>query len=209
MRAACSIDPDYLNTPRLIANSTGTTVWRWDQGEPFGNDVPNDNPSNTGNHFDFPLRFPGQYFDRENNLAYNYFRDYDSGVGRYIESDPIGLHGGISTYADVGGHPINRADRRGLDKPGMGPYDPPWSTPDTNPQGGLPSFLNPTGEPGFPKNQETSCVVNRTIGGAVIGGAIGFIGSGGKPIPTVVGACLGALVGATYGDLTCPSDDNK
>ncbi len=62
----------------MIANSTGTTVWRWDQGEPFGNDVPNNNPSGAG-AFDFPLRFPGQYFDRETNLAYNYFRDYDAG----------------------------------------------------------------------------------------------------------------------------------
>src|SRR5437773_86841 len=58
------IHPDHLNTPRMIANSTGTTVWRWDQGEPFGNDVPNNNPSGAG-AFDFPLRFPGQYFDRE------------------------------------------------------------------------------------------------------------------------------------------------
>jgi uncharacterized protein RhaS with RHS repeats len=70
------IHPDHLNTPRLIANQTGTTVWRWDQGEPFGNDVPNNNPSGAG-AFDFPLRFPGQYFDRETNLASTYFRDYD------------------------------------------------------------------------------------------------------------------------------------
>src|SRR5881409_1349303 len=91
--------PDHLNTPRLIANSTGTTVWRWDHGEPFGNDVPNDNPSGAG-AFDFPLRFPGQYFDRETNLAYNYFRDYDPAIGRYAQSDPIGLRGGANTYAN-------------------------------------------------------------------------------------------------------------
>src|SRR5438094_9584586 len=92
------IHPDHLNTPRMIANSTGTTVWRWDQGEPFGNDVPNDNPSGAG-AFDFPLRFPGQYFDRETNLAYNYFRDYDPAIGRYAQSDPIGLIGGLNTYS--------------------------------------------------------------------------------------------------------------
>jgi len=107
------IHPDHLNTPRLIADSTGTTVWRWDQGEPFGNDVPNNNPSGAG-AFDFPLRFPGQYFDRETNLAYNYFRDYDPGIGRYVESDPIGLNGGINTYAYAKDSPLINKDPKGL-----------------------------------------------------------------------------------------------
>jgi RHS repeat-associated protein len=83
------IVPDHLNAPRMIADGTGTTVWRWDQGEPFGNDVPNNNPSGAG-AFDFPLRFPGQYFDRETNLTYNVMRDYDTGTGRYVEADPVG-----------------------------------------------------------------------------------------------------------------------
>lgn len=76
----------------MIATQAGTTVWRWDQGEPFGNDVPNNNPAGVG-AFDFPLRFPGQYFDRETNLSQNWMRDYDSSVGRYIQSDPIGVFG--------------------------------------------------------------------------------------------------------------------
>jgi len=101
-----------LNTPRLIADSTGTTVWRWDQGEPFGNDVPNNNPSGAG-AFDFPLRFPGQFFDREMNLSYNYFRDYDSTYGRYFESDPIGLNGGLNTYSYVNSNPIRFSDPKG------------------------------------------------------------------------------------------------
>jgi len=106
------IHPDHLNTPRLIADSTGTTVWRWDQGEPFGNDVPNDNPSE-GGPFEFNLRFPGQYIDRETNLAYNYFRDYDPALGRYVESDPIGLRGGLNMYAYVY-NPLTRIDPLGL-----------------------------------------------------------------------------------------------
>jgi RHS repeat-associated protein len=73
-------------------------VWRWDQQEPFGVSVPDENPSGLG-VFDLPLRLPGQYFDKETNLSYNYFRYYDPAVGRYIQSDPIGLVAGLNTYA--------------------------------------------------------------------------------------------------------------
>jgi RHS repeat-associated protein len=107
------IHPDHLNTPRLIADSTGTTVWRWDQQEPFGSTPPNDNPSGLG-AFDFPLRLPGQYYDRETTLHYNMMRDYDPSIGRYVESDPIGLDGGLNTYAYVGNSPVDRFDPDGL-----------------------------------------------------------------------------------------------
>jgi RHS repeat-associated protein len=97
----------------MIADSTGTTVWRWDQGEPFGNDVPNNNPSGAG-AFDFPLRFPGQYFDWETNLVYNYYRDYDSSIGRYVQSDPIGVFGGVNLYRFVRNNPLSLTDVFGL-----------------------------------------------------------------------------------------------
>jgi RHS repeat-associated protein len=63
-------------------------VWRWDQQEPFGVSVADENPSGLGT-FQFPLRFAGQYLDKETNLHYNYFRDYDPSIGRYVEGDPI------------------------------------------------------------------------------------------------------------------------
>jgi RHS repeat-associated protein len=88
-------------------------VWRWDQQEPFGANVPDGNPSGLG-AFDLPLRLPGQYFDKETNLSYNYFRDYDPGVGRYVQSDPIGLAGGINIYVYGSGNPLTRYDTFGL-----------------------------------------------------------------------------------------------
>jgi RHS repeat-associated protein len=109
------IHTDHLNTPRLVANSSGTTVWRWDQQEPFGVNAPDENPSSLGT-FEFPLRFPGQYFDKETNLYYNYFRDYDPGIGRYVQSDPIGLRGGLNTYAYVAGQPLTAVDPYGLNR---------------------------------------------------------------------------------------------
>jgi RHS repeat-associated protein len=107
------IHTDHLNTPRLVANEQGQTVWRWDQQEPFGVNVPDENPAGLG-AFEFALRFPGQYFDKETNLHYNYFRDYDPNIGRYAASDLIGLKGGLNTYAYVESDPLSYIDPNGL-----------------------------------------------------------------------------------------------
>ena len=104
---------DHLNTPRLVADAAGATVWKWDQEEPFGSNPADENPSELG-VFDLPLRLPGQYLDKETNLHYNYFRDYDPSTGRYLESDPIGLKGGLNTYAYVEANPLSFSDPSGL-----------------------------------------------------------------------------------------------
>ena len=95
---------DHLDTPRSITNTAGQEVWRWDNTDPFGNNLANENPSALGT-FTFNLRFPGQYFDKETGLHYNVNRDYNPALGRYIQSDPIGLRGGINTFGYVGGNP--------------------------------------------------------------------------------------------------------
>ncbi len=83
------IHTDHLNTPRRITRiSDNAIVWRWDS-EPFGTAVANQNPSGSGTPFVYNLRFPGQYYDQETGLSYNYERDYDPGTGRYVESDPL------------------------------------------------------------------------------------------------------------------------
>ena len=64
-------------------------------------------------------RFPGQYYDAESGLHYNTFRDYDPTTGRYIESDPIRLRGGVNTYGYVGGNPLSHIDPYGLQEPGL------------------------------------------------------------------------------------------
>jgi len=89
------VHADHLNTPKTITRpSDSAIVWRWDQ-DPFGTVAPNPNPSGIGT-FPYNLRYPGQYYDFETGLSQNYFRDFDPAVGKYVESDPIGLAGGIN-----------------------------------------------------------------------------------------------------------------
>ncbi len=104
---------DHLNTPRAVTRpKDNRVVWSWDS-LPFGESQPNTNPM-FAVPFTFNLRFPGQYHDAETGLHYNYFRDYDPKIGRYVQSDPIGLGGGINTYAYVGGRPVLYVDPLGL-----------------------------------------------------------------------------------------------
>jgi RHS repeat-associated protein len=111
------IETDHLGTPRKVVDSTTlATVWEWPLVDNwFGTQQPNQDADGNGVVLELNLRFPGQYFDAETGLHYNYFRDYDATTGRYLQSDPIGLRGGPNTYAYVASGPLRRIDPQGLD----------------------------------------------------------------------------------------------
>jgi RHS repeat-associated protein len=106
------VHTDHLGTPRAITNGN-TVIWRWD-ADPFGIRAPDENPDGDLTLFTYNLRFPGQYYDQESGLHYNYHRTYDPSTGRYLESDPIGLIGGLNTYGYVGANPNGYFDFFGL-----------------------------------------------------------------------------------------------
>jgi RHS repeat-associated protein len=99
---------------------------------------------NRSESFAFNQRFPGQYFNSETGKHYNYFRDYDPALGRYVESDLVGLRGGLNTYSYVLSNPLARFDSNGLmsitialghgamlvdpERPGQGAYFVPISS---------------------------------------------------------------------------------
>jgi RHS repeat-associated protein len=106
---------DHLDTPReVIRPSDNTVMWSWFTG-PFGAEAPNTNPQGAGT-FTYDLRFPGQIAGAWGSTFQNDNRDYDPAVGKYVESDPIGLYGGsYSTYAYASGNPLTHFDPTGLD----------------------------------------------------------------------------------------------
>ncbi|WP_369928794.1 RHS repeat-associated core domain-containing protein [Xanthomonas sp. NCPPB 2632] len=110
------VHADGLNTPRAVTDASGTVLWTWAyQGNPFGEQAPT-----STNGYVLNLRFAGQYWDRESGFLYNIHRYYDSTTGRYIQSDPMGLAAGITTYSYVGGMPLIQIDPDGLE--GIGPW---------------------------------------------------------------------------------------
>ena len=106
---------DHLGTPRAITRtSDNAKVWEWKNDEPFGANLPNENPSALGG-FSYNLRFPGQYYDAETGTHFNWHRDYDPTIGRYVQSDPIGLEAGLNTFTYVFSQPLQLVDPKGLE----------------------------------------------------------------------------------------------
>ncbi len=98
---------DHLGTPQVMTDDSQAVVWQRN-ALPFGEVV-----QETG-ALAQSLRFPGQYRDGETGYYYNYFRDYDGDLGRYLQSDPIGIRAGLNTYAYASANPIINRDYYGL-----------------------------------------------------------------------------------------------
>lgn len=107
------VHTDQLNTPRAVTRpADNVLMWSW-FSDPFGTDAANENPAGAGT-FRYSLRFAGQVFDGQAGLHDNGFRAYDPAIGRYVESDPIGLYGGSwSTYSYANNNPISNDDPDG------------------------------------------------------------------------------------------------
>ena len=106
-RDVYAIHADHLGTPLNVTDARQKVVWHAEY-TPFG-EAAIEKEKVTLN-----IRFPGQYFDEETGMHYNYFRDYDPQTGRYLTSDPIGLKGGINSYAYVQCNPLSYGDPLGL-----------------------------------------------------------------------------------------------
>ncbi|WGW02084.1 RHS repeat-associated core domain-containing protein (plasmid) [Vibrio sp. YMD68] len=97
---------DHLGTPQALTDETGATVWKASYS-PFGK------ATVTTEQIKFNLRFPGQYYDAETGLHYNWHRYYDPALGRYLQSDRLGLFDGVDTYGYVRANPLRLIDPTG------------------------------------------------------------------------------------------------
>ena len=183
-RRVLYFDVDQLNTPRAARDQSGNVVWRW-ESDAFGSTAPTANAGVVVN-----LRFPGQYYDQESGLDYNQNRDYDPSSGRYVESDPIGLRGGVNTYAYVNGNPLGYIDSLGLDR--LSPAQ--ISAISGGIGGGVGGMIA-----GAAAGAEAgpAMAIAGAIGGAISGAGAGF--GAGAASNTIGGVAAGAIAGAPGG----------
>lgn len=100
------VHSDHLNVPTVVTDKNKAVVWEGHR-KPFGE------TEVTVATIEQPFRFPGQYYDSETGLHYNLMRDYDPRLGRYVQSDPIGLVGGLNTYGYAYQNPLAYTDPTG------------------------------------------------------------------------------------------------
>jgi RHS repeat-associated protein len=152
---------DRLGTPQRVTNGRGSTVWNTTY-QPFGT------TGTVSAAVEQNLRFPGQLADPETGFSYNLNRDYMPNLGRYLETDPLGLTGGNNTYSYASANPLARIDRFGeVDFFGSSSF--PTTMPDP---GSIPPWINPL-DPGLPPAalpRPPDSVTLTVTGGGVAGG---------------------------------------
>ena len=164
--------PDALGSAVSLVAPSGSITANFTY-EPYGT-------SSQSGADDTSYRYTGRPMDTSTLLYYRN-RYYNPRTSRFISEDPIGLAGGYNLYAYVGGDPVSRRDPRGLDNPGMGPYDAP-GTEHTEPE----------------PSPDRNCV----IGFACVGGFVGTVSGGGA-----AGGLIGFVVGGGVGTKVCPREN--
>ena len=109
---------DHLGTPLAMTDTPATpasakVVWRA-KYEPFGKATVDQDPDGDTVLVTNDYRFPGQIYDYESGLHYNYYRDFDPATRRYIETDPIGQAVAVSLFVYASSDPLRRFDPLGL-----------------------------------------------------------------------------------------------
>jgi RHS repeat-associated protein len=211
-----SLQTDHLGTPRLMKDRNNIAVWQWPYSA-FGDNAPtgtlrtstspnsaivtqNNGAGITPTYWvtssasqRLNLRFPGQYFDSESNLHYNYFRNYQPTQGRYTQNDPIGLSGGWNRFGYVGGDAVSRTDPEGLQANRPDWWNDLWK-PKTPPgncaTAECAAGVLPKKEPkATPEQCFATCFAAKTGSGLLLGAGTGYAA-------TQIGPRVGATVNA-------------
>jgi len=101
------ISPDQIGAPHIIADSANSVLWTWAHAHR------GDTGPVTAQNFTYNLRFADPVFDAETGVSDDMARDYNVALGRYVQSDPLGLIAGVNTYGYVSQNHVWAVDANG------------------------------------------------------------------------------------------------
>lgn len=211
---------DHLGTPKMLSNSSGHPVWRA-TARPFGKASVNNDVDGDGVEVEFNIRQPGQYYDRESGLYYNYYRYYDPETGRYITADPLGVLPGASPTPNLPESITSQYASQSIQKIVQRGLNHTYAYVENNPL----SFIDPLGlHHGRPHGQmghgsvgqrgcRTTCITNYIGGGLLAAGAgMGFGALAGSGWVAGTTGYLGSSANALYSNFSlgaCLDQCNK